>query len=350
MADSFAQLVKQQRPNRERPNQERPIPARLLFCVSIFLMLLVSAGSAASQTADSTAKLTAPQARTPYSLSVAVDEGVLTFHAADAHGLPIRDLKLDELRLLDNGKPPLRVLAFASLEDVPIRAGILMDMSASMDDARSTQRAIAIRYTQQLLRQQTDQAFVINFDRRPRVSQSWTNNTFALIDGIRNRDVKTNGEGRIGGTAIFDAIYHACHDQFAAIDRSASGHFILLFSDGEDNASDMSLKDAVNMCQSANTAIYAFRAESEPRLSATGPRTLAELTSQTGGRVFRADDTDAAVVEALRTIEADLRNQYRLVYKPAELNRDGSFHRIELQGAQRVAQITVRSGYYAPAR
>jgi len=168
-----------------------------------------------------------------------------------------------------------------------------------------------------------------------------------LIDGIRNRDVKTNGEGRIGGTAIFDAIYHACHDQFAAIDRSASGNFILLFSDGEDNASDMSLKDAVNMCQSANTAIYAFRAESEPRLSATGPRTLAELTSQTGGRVFRADDTDAAVVEALRTIEADLRNQYR-----SYINRRAKSRRLipphRTPGAQRVAQITVRSGYYAP--
>jgi VWFA-related protein len=340
MADDFVQSVKQQRPN----------SVRLLFCASIFLALLVFTGRAASQSADSVAKLPEPQARTPYSLSVAVDEVVLTFHAADAHGLPIHDLKLDELSLLDKGKPPVRVLAFTSLEDVPIRAGILMDMSASMDEARSAERAIAIRYTQQLLRQQTDQAFVINFDRRPRVSQPWSNNTFALVDGIRNRDVKTNGEGRTGGTAIFDAIYHACRDQFAAIDRSATGNFILLFTDGEDNASDMSLKDAVDSCQSANTAIYAFRAEPEPGLSSDGPRTLAQLATQTGGRVFRADDTDAGVAEALHTIEADLRNQYRLVYKPAELRPDGSFHRIELQGAQRVAQITVRSGYYAPQR
>jgi hypothetical protein len=68
----------------------------------------------------------------PYSLNVSVDEVSLTFHAADAHGLPVNDLKLYELSLLDNGKPPQKVLAFGALRDFPIRAGILMDTSVSV--------------------------------------------------------------------------------------------------------------------------------------------------------------------------------------------------------------------------
>ena len=38
---------------------------------------------------DSQTNSGVPQSQAPYHLSVAVDEVVLTFHAADAHGLPI---------------------------------------------------------------------------------------------------------------------------------------------------------------------------------------------------------------------------------------------------------------------
>ena len=79
-----------------------------------------------------------------------------------------------------------------------------------------------------------------------------------------------------------------------------------------------------------------------------GPKTLAELASKSGGRVFYDDDSDAAIYSDLRMIEADLRNQYRLIYNPAELKHDGSFHRIELRGPERVESIAIRAGYYAP--
>jgi hypothetical protein len=75
---------------------------------------------------------------------------------------------------------------------------------------------------------------------------------------------------------------------------------------------------------------------------------LAELAAKSGGRVFYDDGSDAEVYNDLRAIEADLRNQYRLIYKPAELKHDGSFHRIALKGPARVESIAIRSGYYAP--
>jgi Ca-activated chloride channel homolog len=89
------------------------------------------------------------------------------------------------------------------------------------------------------------------------------------------------------------------------------------------------------------------QAHPESRFS-DGPKTLAQLASQTGGRVFKNEGSDEAIYNDLRTIEADLRDQYRLVYKPAELKHDGSFHRIQLKGPERVESIVVREGYYAP--
>jgi VWFA-related protein len=286
-----------------------------------------------------------PQTAVPYSLSVSVDEVDLTFHATDTHGLPVNDLKLDELKLLDNGKPPSRVVVFRPLLEFPIRAGILLDTSVSVAEYLPRNRAIAAEYTNRLMRQQADQAFVMDFDFESRVAQPWTNDRTLLDAGLRS--ARSNTWNRMGGTAIIDSIYRACMNQFGKLNYAASANFILLFSDGEDNASHANLNEAVEMCQRSNTAIYAFRGQPETRFS-DGPKTLAQLASQTGGRVFQADDSDAAIYEDLRTIEMDLRDQYRLIYKPAELKHNGAFHRIALKGPARVKSIVVRSGYYAP--
>jgi Ca-activated chloride channel family protein len=312
-----------------------------IICGLLFLTPFASAPPTRAQT-----DVAAVQSAARYNLSVAVDEVSLTFHAADAHGLPINDLKLEELSILDNGKPPNRVLAFQSLQNFPIRAGFLLDTSDSVEGYLPRNRAISIEYAQQLLRQQTDQAFVMDFNFLAEVAQPWTSSAAALTAGIRK--FTRYGESRIGTTAIFSAIYQACLNQFGRIDHSASGNFILLFSDGEVNASHADLKQAVDMCQRANTAIYAFRVDSKSS-SSSGPKTLAELASETGGRVFFDDDSDIGIYNDLRTIEADLRNQYRLVYKPEELKHDGSFHRIDLLASGRADSIIVRSGYYAPA-
>jgi Ca-activated chloride channel homolog len=308
------------------------------------LLVLTLLGS--GRRADSQANAAAESA-TPYNLSVSVDEVILTFHAADAHGLPINDLKLDELNLLDNGKPPRRVVAFQLLKDFPIRAGILMDTSESIEEHLPGYRAISTQYAERLLRQQTDQAFVMDFGKLTRVVQPWTGDAIALTAGIRG--VTAGGERRVHGTAIFDAIYRACFSQFGKIDHAASGNFLLLFSDGEDNASTLSLKEAVDACERTNTAIYAFRTDSKSSFGVTGPKTLAELAAETGGQVFNGNDSDVEIDNDLRAIEADLRNQYRLIYNPAQLKHDGLFHRIELRAPERVNSVNIRSGYYAPA-
>jgi hypothetical protein len=108
--------------------------------------------------------------------------------------------------------------------------------------------------------------------------------------------------GALKGTAIFDALFHACFYGFDKADPTTTANFILLFSDGEDTAGQATLKDALYACQQRNVAIYAF--------------------------YFSTN----------------------LVYNPASFIHDGTFHQIELQPPDRVRKIEVRSGYYAPFR
>ena len=282
-----------------------------------------------------------------YRLSVAVAEVSVTFHATDARGLAVPDLKVEEVSLLDDGKPPRKVLVFQSRQDFPLRVGILMDTSESMMGSRSADRAIAIAFTERVLRLPPSQAFVMNFERYSRVDAPWTAQSDALTLGIRNR--LPGHIASFGGTALFDAIYSACLNQFSHLDPAAGTNAILLFSDGEDNASRVSVDEAIDACQRSNTAIYAFHSRPRPGADDSGAAALASVAEKTGGRVFLDDDSADVIASDLGTVEAELRAQYRLVYVPPPLVRDGSFHRIELRVPPRVAGVTVRSGYYAPA-
>jgi hypothetical protein len=46
-------------------------------------------------------------------------------------------------------------------------------------------------------------------------------------------------------------------------------------------------------------------------------------------------------------IERDIRNDYVVIYKPANFKADGSFRKIKLDCPKRTAFLWTRTGYYA---
>ncbi len=310
----------------------------------LVLLLLYSILSAAQTTQPNPATQTDPT--TSYTLPVSVNEVNLTFSAGDENGLPINDLQLSDLRLFDNGRKPARILSFQRRTDLQIRAGIMIDISNSMSYFLLREQRIASLLSTHILRQNSDQAFVMRFDFEPRVMQDWTGSSDALIASMKTVPAYPNS--RLGGTAIFDSIYIACRDQFSNSPPSPTGksNFILLFTDGIDNFSHARMQDVIDICQRTHTAVYVFSMAAKPSHE-PGQVVLQELAQQSGGRIFYSHD-DNEDLSNLRIIEQDLRNDYILVYKPANLKPDGSFHHIKLTSPQRAAMINTRSGYYAP--
>jgi Ca-activated chloride channel family protein len=119
------------------PRHRRKGPLHLGVMLSTISILSV----AVPQTAKSPATAT-----DPYTLNVAVDEVGLTFHAADFHGIPMDDLKLTDLRILDNGKHPRQIVSFEVHQNLPVRFGVLMDTSRSMLGYLRRNQAIANEY------------------------------------------------------------------------------------------------------------------------------------------------------------------------------------------------------------
>jgi Ca-activated chloride channel family protein len=284
-----------------------------------------------------------------YTLKLPVDEVSLTLQVLDDEVRAVDDLKIEDLKLLDNGIRVRRIVALESMKDAPVRVGVLLDASESMDTSRERSQSLAIAVVRSLVRQPADRGFVMDFAGLSPVAQEWTSNVRTLEAAIRNQQVASHAAGTLRGTALFDSMYRACLNEFGHAEGSLSRNLIVLFSDGVDNASRADMKLAIDQCQRTNTAIYAFRFDA-PEAVSTGPATLAEMAAKTGGRVFHGDEGDAQIAADVQIIEADLRSQYRLIFKPPEVRHDGAFHRVELDAPSRPVAIHAQTGYYAPVR
>ena len=281
----------------------------------------------------------------PYTLRIPVDEISLTFNASDAAGAPLTHLKPGDLRLWDNGRRQNRIVMLESFEDLPIRAGFLFDTSASMMEDLAANRSILVLYASRLLRKGSDRAFVMQFDTETLVTQPWTDDNARIAAGAAAVKMRYD---HLPITSIFDSLYRACRDQWSRDSGNVTGNFIVLFSDGLDDDSHSYLSEAVDMCQRSRTAIYAFGNSGKSPFS-PGQKTLEELASKTGGRVFYHPQGER-IWDDLQLIEAEQRNQYRLVYKPSIFKATGEFHSVRLGCAIKGAKIASRSGYYAFAR
>ena len=173
----------------------------------------------------------------------------LIFTATDKHGRFIKDLKKDDVRLLDEGKPPSRVEAFESETELPLRVGLLIDASNSIRDRFRFEQDAAVEFLHQVVRPKSDKAFVVGFDSQSDLTQDYTDNTEALARGVR---VLRPG----GGTALHDAVLEASNKLASAPIRGPARRAIILLSDGDDNQSRHTREEAIEAALHAEAIIY----------------------------------------------------------------------------------------------
>jgi VWFA-related protein len=281
-----------------------------------------------------------------YSMNVTVNEVAITFHAVDAHGLPVLDLKSSELDIFDNEHGPGQIVSMQLLRNRSLRAALILDTSGSVLSQISRSNAEAQEAVQTLLVQATDEGSALAFDRSRRVVQGWTNQSGNLLKSIA--DIGPNVHSRVDGSSVYDTLFNTCFFDFGKSAGPTTSNVILLFSDGVDTASHLTAQAAIDRCRQSETAVYVFRSKPIAGFSSLRTETLRQLTEQTGGRLFNADEAEGEIHTDLETVESDLRSVYYLLYRSKTLLRDGAFHKIVLVGPQRVAQIIGTSGFYGP--
>jgi VWFA-related protein len=275
-----------------------------------------------------------------FRIGVQVDLVDLIFTATDKHGRFIKDLKKDDLRLLDEGKPPVQIEAFESETGLPLRVGLLIDASNSIRDRFRFEQDAAVEFLHQVVRPKSDQAFVIGFDSLADLTQDYTDNTDALARGVR---VLRPG----GGTALHDAVFQASEKLAKGALRSPARRAIILLSDGDDNQSRHTREEAIEAALRAEVIIYVISTNVTGE-DKRGDKVLMRYAEATGGRVFfplRIEEVSNAFAE----IQDELRSQYVLAYKPENFEQDGRYRAISLNAPGRPnVKIRARKGYYAP--
>ena len=269
-----------------------------------------------------------------------VDEVNVVFTATDKHGKFVRDLKQNDFSFFDDHKPVESIVNFRRETDLPLEIGLLMDVSGSVRSRFDFEKQSAVAFLQHTLRPGFDKAFVIGFNNRSQVTQDFTDNVSLLANGVRELN-----DG--GGTALYDAIYKACKEKLA---KERSDHpvrkALIILSDGEDNQSEVTKQQAIEMAERAEVLIYAISTD-DSGLILRGDQVLDELASATGGRAFFPYKTKD-IERSFAAIEDELRSQYIVSYRPSDFDADGRYRAIEITALKKDLQVRARRGYYAP--
>jgi len=286
---------------------------------------------AADQSADSNAA----------TIKIPVNEVNLIFTVTDKHGHYIPNLRQSDFALLDDQKAPTKVTGFHQQINLPLRVGILIDTSSSIRSRFQFEQQSAVEFLLKIVKAKSDRAFVMGFDVTPTVTQDWTNNVDGLETGI-------NRLRPGGGTALFDAVYTACHQKLLDISRGQepARKAMVLLSDGDDDQSRVHLDEAIKECQRAETIIYSISTNWTPSRG-KGDKVMADMAEATGGQVFFPPSVEQ-VSNSFTSIEEELRSQYALTYTPADFKYDGSFRPIYLYCNDRRYQARAKKGYFAP--
>ncbi len=269
-----------------------------------------------------------------------VDEVNVLFIATDKRGKFVRDLNQNDFTILDDHKPPQAIINFRRETDLPIELGLLIDVSGSVNSRFDFEQNAATSFLQHTIHAKFDKAFIIGFNSHSQLAQDFTDNVQLLSAGVRKLH---SG----GGTALYDAIYRASKEKFL---KDRPDHpvrkAIVIVSDGEDNQSEFSRAQAIEMAQRAEVIIYAISTD-DSGLVMRGDRVLEQIAEATGGRAFfpfKMKD----ITHSFAAIEDELRSQYVVSYKPANFDADGRYRSIEISTLKKDLQVRARKGYFAP--
>ena len=330
------------------------------------VVLVIFLGQTLGSKADAQASPPTGQDQDQASTTVKVNVNVvqLFFNVKDKKGALIPNLAKDDFEILEDGKPQT-IKYFAAESNLPLTLGILIDSSGSQTRVLDMEKEVGADFLTQILRDK-DLAFVISFDVDVDLLQDFTNSIHALKVALNSARINTAGGGGTGipglgggtvptvgaprGTLLYDAVYLASHDELAQqVGRKA----MVLLTDGEDQGSQLKIKDAIEAAQKSDSIAYVLLCADRAFYGFggySGDREMRKLTEETGGRVIEVGNKMEKLRAGFDQIANELRSQYNIGYTPTNDKLDGTFRKVEIHVKNKDYKVQSRNGYYAVAK
>jgi Ca-activated chloride channel homolog len=260
----------------------------------------------------------------------------VTLHATvvDDRNHLVTNLDKTDFTVFENDKP--QKITHFHQEDFPVAIGIVIDNSGSMREKRDAVNKAALNLVKASNPQ--DQVFVVNFNDEYYLDQEFTPDVKKLQAALEHVEAR-------GGTALYDAIVaSADYLTHSPLQRKA----IFVVTDGEDDASQETLEQAVHKLQQENgPEVYAIGLLGEEK-SRRAKRALELIAERTGGISF-FPPTLNEVDEISREIAHDIRNQYTISYAPSTPKTVAGYRTIHVDAHAKPYKkliVRTRSGYY----
>jgi len=295
------------------------------------------AAAAAAALAAIASFAAAAQAPQPPTFKTGTQLVSLFVTVADAQKRLVPDLKQEEFEVFDNDKP--QAITYFDNSVHPINVVMMLDTSGSMTLTIDLLKQAAEQFLIRLL--PDDKAKVGAFNDKIQLSARFTNNRDELISAARDVDFGN-------GTRLWDAV-GASLDELKEVEGR---RVILVFTDGDDTASKMSLGTVIDRARADEVMIYAIGLESKymgpnGRMIRTRPdRGLRRIADETGGGYFELERS-ADLAPTFTRVAQELHSQYVIGFPPAQL--DGRVHKLAVKLKQAGLTARARRSYVAAA-
>ncbi|MGA6980964.1 MAG: VWA domain-containing protein [Candidatus Sulfotelmatobacter sp.] len=282
-------------------------------------------------------------------LHSSTDEVALFFAATD-HGKPVTNLTIKDIDVHDDHKLPASLIALRNESQLPLRLGLVIDTSASVEGRFKFEQESATRFLQKVLTAPDDLAFVIGFANSVLLAQDFTTHQELISHAVSELAPS-------GGTALWDAVAFAADKLAGHAESQPVARVLVVISDGEDNSSSATLKEAIRQAQRGEIAVYtvstrenfAGSAIQAPREeSLVGEHALNTLAELTGG-VALSPGSAHGLNASLGELQRVIRSRYLVSYKPALFARNGQYRAVDIAAQKDGHKLRVyaRKGYYA---
>jgi len=260
---------------------------------------------------------------------VNVDVSVLT---KDGQFIP--GLKAENFRVLEDGVPQ-KVNNFAQSE-APITAVMLLEFANRNQDYLNDMLNGAYAFFNTL--KKDDYVAVVSFDMRSRIEVDFTQDKREVADALNH--MRIPGFSEIN---TFDALYDTL-DRIEGIDGRK---YIILIGTGRDTFSRITFdKILAKVKASHNITIFTISTGAVLRILTDGQGgfggTLAHMdflqadnqmrafATMTGGQ-FYAPRFAGEMAEDFQNINAAIRNQYTLTFRPSNTKQDGTYRKLKVE-------------------
>jgi Ca-activated chloride channel family protein len=264
-----------------------------------------------------------------YADKVEVDAVQVTVTVTDDHGKFVAGLPQLAFHVSEDGKP--QKLGYFASEDVPLELIVAVDISGSMTPVMPRLKRAVKNFLAAV--PSANQVTLLGFN----------DTVFTLTRKATDPVERIRSVDRLapwGATALYDVIVRGIE----MLGRQTGRRALVVFTDGEDQGSHVTLDDVERRLQSSDVSLYMIgqgRGVTHDYLR----RVMQRLTVPTGGRAFTTDSIEA-LQGAFEELLEELSHQYLLGYQPTNETRDDSWReiKVDIDGHH---NVRARQGYRA---